>query len=160
MSGIVATVAMVFAILLSEFASGGSIAALFSVVLGFTISTTTLSYLFIFPTFLILRYKYPNVPRTYRVPGGMVGAWIVTLLPLVYAVIASWFILIPLSTPSSMTRVSYEVTQFAALAVIFLLTVVFYVWGHAEKRNKDVIVDLSTGAEGMTELGGAAGGGE
>ena len=158
MSGIVATIAMVFAILLSEFASGGNIAALFSVVLGFTISTTTLSYLFIFPTFLILRYRYPNVPRVYKVPGGMVGAWIVTLLPLAYAVVASWFILIPISTPAGMSRVSYEVTEFAALAIIFLLTLVFYVWGHAEKRNRDVVIDLSPVTEGGTELSGAAGG--
>src|SRR6266566_4085688 len=55
MTGIVATITMAIAILISEFVSGGSIGALFGLVLGFTISTTTLSYLFIFPTFLILR---------------------------------------------------------------------------------------------------------
>src|SRR5229473_4135409 len=80
MTGIVATITMAAAISITEFAtSGGNLAALFAVVIGFTISTTTLSYLFIFPSYLILRYKYPNVHRPYRVPGGMVGAWIVTL---------------------------------------------------------------------------------
>src|SRR5260221_1449431 len=53
MSGIVATIAMAAAILIASF-SGGSLASLFSVVIGFTISTTTLSYLFIFPAYLIL----------------------------------------------------------------------------------------------------------
>jgi len=85
MSGIVATLMMAAAISIAEFGSGGNIAALFGLVLGFTISTTTLSYLFIFPAYIILRYKYPNIRRPYKVPGGMLGAWIVTLLPLAYA---------------------------------------------------------------------------
>src|SRR5438128_129774 len=59
---------MVSAVVISEFFSGGGIGTLFSLVLGFTISTTTLSYLFIFPAFLILRYKYAHVRRTYPVP--------------------------------------------------------------------------------------------
>ena len=46
MSGIVASIAMIAAILITSFGSG-SITTLFSLVLGFTISTTTLSYLFI-----------------------------------------------------------------------------------------------------------------
>ena len=50
MSGIVASIAMIAAILITSFGSG-SITTLFSLVLGFTISTTTLSYLFIFPAF-------------------------------------------------------------------------------------------------------------
>src|SRR6266700_2136623 len=148
MTGIVATITMAIAILISEFVSGGSIGALFGLVLGFTISTTTLSYLFIFPTFLILRYKYPHVRRTYRVPGGMVGAWIVTLLPLAYAAIASYFILIPgdsTISSSTLSRATYELTEFAALGLILLLTIVFYVWGHLQASNRDVVVELHAG---------------
>lgn len=163
MSGIVATVAMAAAIFISEFASGGNIATLFSLVFGFTISTTTLSYLFIFPAYLILRYKYPNVARPYKVPGGMLGAWIVTLLPLAYAAIASYFILIPTDdgvSSAGVSRLTYELTQFIPLAIIFLLCVVFYVWGHAEARNRDVVVDLNLESDAVTEIGGAAGGGD
>ena len=144
MSGIVATITMAVAILISEFSSGGSLASLFAVVIGFTISTTTLSYLFIFPAYLILRYKYPDVRRPYTVPGGMVGAWIVTLLPFAYAAVGSYFILLPATiSVSGIDRTAYIVTQFAALAVIFLLAIVFYVWGQVEKRNQDVVVELN-----------------
>jgi len=159
MTGIVATITMAIAILISEFISGGSIGALFGLVLGFTISTTTLSYLFIFPTFLILRYKYPHVRRTYRVPGGMVGAWIVTLLPFAYAAIASYFILIPTDSTissSTLTRTTYELTEFLALGLIFVLTIVFYVWGHMQASNRDVVVELHPG-EGDVEVQAAAG---
>ncbi len=158
MTGITASIMMVIAISISEFVSGGSIPALFAIVLGFTISTTTLSYLFIFPAFLILRYKYPDVRRTYKVPGGLVGAWIVTLLPFAYAAIATIIILFPPDSTissSTLTRLTYELTQFIALGIIFLLTVVFYVWGHLEKRNQDVVVelDLSTGTEVVASAG-------
>jgi glutamate:GABA antiporter len=148
MSGIVATLAMVAAILVNSFGSG-SITGLFALVLGFVISTTTLSYLFIFPSFIILRYKYPNVHRIYKVPGGMVGAWIVMLLPLIYAVLASYFILSngwPFTTVvTSVSQTTYELTQWVPLAIIFLLTIVFYVWGQNESRNQDVVVDLVDG---------------
>lgn len=151
MSGIMATVAMVAAILVNAFGSG-SITTLFSLVLGFVISTATLAYLFMFPSFLILRYKYPNVPRTYKVPGGMVGAWIVTLLPFTYALIAVIFILVPSTPPGSVTRLTYELTQFIPLVFIVLLTTVFYIMGHNEKSNQDVVVELSTREAGIGEV--------
>jgi amino acid transporter len=147
MSGIVATLAMAVAISVNAFSSDPNVVQLFGLVLGFTISTTTLSYLFIFPAYIILRYKYPNVPRTYKVPGGMVGAWIVTLLPLAYAAVASYFILIPtdatVSGYTGITRLTYELTQFIPLLAIFLLATIFYIWGHLEKRNSDVVVELN-----------------
>lgn len=159
MSGITATIAMAAAIIVTA-ASGGSTPTLFGLVLGFTVSTTTLSYLFIFPSYLILRYKYPNVPRPYKVPGGMVGAWIVTLLPFFYAAIASYFILIPTDATvqsNSVSRLTYELTQFVPLLVIILLTVVFYVWGHVEKRNRDVVIDLNFPETDASELSVSAG---
>ena len=138
---------MFAAIIVNAFGTG-NIATLFQLVLGFVISTTTLSYLFIFPAYLILRYKYPDIRRPYRVPGGMVGAWIVTLLPLTYAAIASYFILWPTdANVSSVGRLTYELTQFVPLGIIALLTIVFYVWGQNEASNQDVIVDIAPGSE-------------
>lgn len=149
MSGIVASIAMIAAIAITAFGSG-NIVELFTLVFGFTISTTTLSYLFIFPAYLILRYKYPDVRRPYKVPGGMVGAWIVTILPLLYAVIASYFILFPTDATiatNNVTRLTYELTQLIPLGLIVLLTVVFFVWGHMESRNKDVVIELNVGED-------------
>jgi hypothetical protein len=78
----------------------------------------------------------------------MVGAWIVTLLPLAYAAIASYFILWPTeANVSSVGRVTYELTQFVPLGIIALLTVVFYVWGQSESSNQDVFVDIAPGSE-------------
>ncbi len=151
MSGIMATVAMIAAILVNAFGSG-SITTLFSLVLGFVISTATLAYLFIFPSFLILRYKYAHVPRTYRVPGGMIGAWIVTIFPFLYALAAVVFILVPVTLPGSVTRLTYELTQFVPLIIIILLTVIFYIIGHNEKGNRDVAVELNMAEARMGEI--------
>ncbi len=145
LSGIVATVAMAAAILISAFASGGSLSTLFGLVFGFSTSTSTLSYLFIFPAFLILRYKYPNIPRPYKVPGGMPGAWIVMLFPLAYAALAAFFILIPTAASvanAKVSRMTYEFSQFVPLIIIVLLTTAFFVWGRVQTREKEVTVNL------------------
>ncbi|GHO59652.1 APC family permease [Ktedonobacter robiniae] len=147
MSGIVATIAMAAAIVVNSFSSDPNIATLFTLVLGFSISTATMAYLFVFPAFLILRYKYPQVKRVYKVPGGMVGAWVVTILTFLYAGVATYFILIPtddtVANYKGLTRLTYELTQFTPLVVILLLAIVFFIWGQSEKRNKDVVVELN-----------------
>jgi hypothetical protein len=87
----------------------------------------------------------------------MVGAWIVTLFPLAFAAIGSYFILIPATiTVSGVDKTTYIVTQFVALGIIFLLAIVFYVWGHLEKRNQDVVVELNleTQSEAVVSAGG------
>jgi glutamate:GABA antiporter len=156
MSGIMATVAMVAAILVTTFGKG-DIVTLFGLVLGFVVSTATLAYLFIFPSFLILRYKYPHVPRVYRVPGGMPVAWIVTVLAFGYALFAVIGILVPSKLPGSIDRLTYELTQFIPLILIVLLTIVFYFLGHADKRNRDVLVDLTISETDAGTAGGIAG---
>ncbi len=153
MTGIAATITVAASIVLTTLI-GGTTATLFTVALGFILSINALIYLLIFPAFLILRYKYPNLRRPFKVPGGMVGAWVVTLLPVIYAALASYFVLIPTDATisiSGLTRSTYELTLFIPLLIIVLLTVVFYIWGHLEKRNKDVVVELHFTEEGASE---------
>ncbi len=64
LSGIVATAVMVLAFTIT----GGSALKYFTVVLGLVISTTTISYIVIFPALIKLRYSHPHVPRPYRLP--------------------------------------------------------------------------------------------
>jgi len=151
MSGITASIAMIAAIIVNSFGNG-SVTTLFALVFGFVISTTTISYLFIFPAYFVLKLKYPNVRRPFTVPGGIAGAAVVTILTFVYALVATIFILWPTDSTianNGVSRVTYELTQFIPLAFIVVLTFVFYIWGHAEKRNQDIIVerDLETGVE-------------
>src|SRR6202022_4737754 len=75
--------------------TSGNLRAYFGVVLGLAISTTTLSYLAVFPALWVLRRRYPNAPRPYRVPGGMLGVAIVVILTEGYALLATIFSLWP-----------------------------------------------------------------
>src|SRR6478735_1896219 len=75
LSGIASTIFMVVAV--SQLKGGGAAAA-FNVVLTIAISTTLISYLWIFPAALKLRYSHPEVARPYRVPWGNTGMWLAT----------------------------------------------------------------------------------
>jgi hypothetical protein len=75
----------------------------------------------------------------------MAGARIVTILPLAYAAIASYFILIPGDSTvarNGVSRLTCELAQFIPLIIIVARTVIFYLWGHAEKKNEDMIVEF------------------
>lgn len=135
--GIIATVAMVGTVLITAFGDG-SVQSLFALVLGFTVSINTLSYLLIYPAYLVLRYKYPRIKRPYRVPGGMVGAWLVTILTTAYAALAVFFMLFPTDDViqiSKVARLPYEATQLTALGIIVVLAVIFYLRGQHERKQ-------------------------
>lgn len=60
--------------------TGGNGEKYFAAGLGLTICTTFISYVITFPSLAVLRRKYPDTPRPYAVPGGRVGAWVVSVL--------------------------------------------------------------------------------
>jgi glutamate:GABA antiporter len=76
LSGITSTVFCFVAIA----AFNGGQDAKFQVVLDIAISTTLISYLWIFPAALKLRKSHPHVPRPYVHPWGMAGLWVSTIL--------------------------------------------------------------------------------
>ena len=83
-------------------------------------------------------------------------AWIVTVLPFAYAAFTVFFILVP-GTTISVDRLTYELTQFIPLVFIVLLTIVFYIMGHNDKRNQDVFVEMDASEAGAERAGGIAG---
>jgi amino acid transporter len=91
LSGVFSTLVMFLAY---AFTSGNS-GKYFTVVLALAISTTTIAYILVFPALIKLRYSHPHVPRPYRVPGGMAGAWIVSVLTTGWAALATVALLYP-----------------------------------------------------------------
>ena len=145
MSGIVATIVM----LLAFGFAGGDANKYFAAVLGLAISTTTISYLAIFPALVKLRRSHPHVHRPYSVPGGVVGVWAITILTTGFALLATVGLLWPgIGTdapdgalPEGFGRWDYEATQILPLVVLFLIGVGFYVAGRGV-REKPVQVSL------------------
>jgi glutamate:GABA antiporter len=136
LSGILATIFM----FLTFFVTSGSLVGFFGVVLGLVISTTTFSYILIFPALLTLRRKYPNVRRPYMVPGGKLGAWVCVVLSMFWVTAATVFSLWPGLLTSTwgadvgdLGRGTFEVYVFVTVAVLMVIAVTFW-WvgrGHA-----------------------------
>jgi len=100
--------------------------------------------------FIVLRRKLPDVPRPYRVPGGIAGAWIVagvTTFLVAFTVIdliwpgfgVGWFGTSGSaadSLPSSFAgqRKAYTLTQVIPLLFFLVIGVVFYLLGRPTRR--------------------------
>jgi amino acid transporter len=131
-SGIIATIFMY----ITFFVTGGSLHGFFAAVLGLVISTTTFSYILIFPALLTLRRKYPNVPRPYRVPGGQAGAWACVILTMFWVVAATVFSLWPglftytwSADASGVSRTTFETYTFAVVAFLIVVAIAFWAVG-------------------------------
>src|ERR1700704_1922310 len=92
LSGITSSV---FAIVAIYMLKNNSTASAFTVVLDIAISTTLISYLWIFPAVLKLRYSHPNVPRPFVHPWGMPGIWASTILTTGWILLGSWVAVFP-----------------------------------------------------------------
>jgi amino acid transporter len=158
-SGIVSSVMCILVLVVTK----GSLASFFAVMLALTISSTTLSYLFIFPALTILRRKYPDADRPYRVPGGTAGAWtavvvtelfvIVTVITLVWpgAINALFGQSYSMSANWGVSRVFFEVVTLGSLLVMIGIGLAFWLLGERKRRSGLVGIEIS--AESLAQPG-------
>jgi len=132
LSGIIATLFM----FVTFFVTGGGLGGYFAAVIGLVISTTTFSYILIFPALITLRNKYPNQPRPFVVPGGNAGAWVCVILSMFWVIGATVFALWPnlftgkwLDDVSGVSRAQFEIYTFATIAFLILVAIVFWAVG-------------------------------
>jgi amino acid transporter len=134
LSGITASIFMIVAV--AAFDGGAN--SKFAVVLTIAISTTLISYLWIFPAGLKLRFSHPGVHRPYRVPGGAAGMWIATILSTGWVALGSWVAVFPGTLESlfgvqydfmdtwGVSRGTYEALAIGTLAVVLIVALVGY----------------------------------
>jgi amino acid transporter len=151
LSGVIATIFM----FITFFVTGGGLHGYFAAVLGLVISTTTFSYILIFPALITLRRKYPNVPRPFVVPGGNSGAWACVILTLFWVVAATIFSLWPgLLTStwngdySGVSRSTFEIYTFVTVVILIVIAVVFWAVG----RGHAIHTQPTTPATGTTPM--------
>jgi len=156
MSGVASSV---FCIAAVELLKNQSTASAFTVVLDIAISTTLLSYLWIFPAVLKLRYSHPHVHRPYRHPWGMIGLWASTILTTFWILLGSWEAVFP-DTLERVFGVGYnfksswgvgqgefELLTLGTLAVITALALVGY-WFGRDVRQQTATIELPTDVPG------------
>ena len=115
--------------------SGGDGQRYFSVVLSLSIALLALSNLTVFPALVKLRYSHPDVPRPFRVPGGIVGAWLCSAIATAWAAFALLAVLWPgLGMPNpdaalpdgfAGDRVGFLLAELVPLAAVLLVALVF-----------------------------------
>jgi amino acid transporter len=144
MSGVASSIFCIFAI---ELLKHQSTSAAFTVVLYMAISTTLLSYLWIFPAALKLRYTHPDVRRPYVVPFGKAGIWIATILTTGWIALGSWVAIFPgvleklFGVPYNfqdtwgLSRGKFELYTLVTLGVIIAFGVVGYLFGGTVRRD-------------------------
>jgi len=150
LSGITSSVFSIVAIYLLK---NASTASAFTVVLDIAISTTLISYLWIFPAVLKLRYSHPEVPRPYRHPWGKAGIWTSTTLVTGWILLGSWVAVFP-NTLERLFRVPYtfkdtwgvtpwkfEVLTLGTLGVIVAIGLIGY-WAGRDVRADQATVPI------------------
>ena len=160
-SGIIGSV---FVILVFTVANG-SLANFFAVMLALVVSLTAMQYAFIMPAVIVLRKKYPDRKRPYRVPGGMVGLWICVIATEFMIVVTTIALLWPglldrmlgqsfsIEAYWGTSRVFFEVVTLGSLAAIILMAVIFWAVGRrniakgiVDDKDLLAIVDKGAGA--------------
>jgi amino acid transporter len=147
LSGIIATIFM----FITFFVTGGGLHGYFAAVLGLVISTTTFSYILIFPALITLRRKYPNVRRPFVVPGGATGAWVCVILTEFWVVGATVFALWPslftgdwLSDYAGVSRATFEEYTFVTVAILVVIAIVFWAVGRGHAVHTEPTMAAGT----------------
>ncbi len=107
----------------------------FSIALTTSIALVMLAYLLIFPAFVMLRYREPELNRPFRAPGGQAGAWLITLLTTGWALLTTVCVLWPgigLPDPGVALPAGFagHRAQFELLAILPLVVLAVAAIGH------------------------------
>ncbi len=142
-SGVISTIFVVLGFTLTK----GSLFSFFTVMLSLAISTSSLSYLLVFPAVIKLRKSHPGPDQAYQVPGGLAGAWVAVVLTEGIAILTcltflwpglvnSWFgQTYSMQSSWGVSREFFEATTLGTLAVLFVIGVVFWAVGNRHVRD-------------------------
>jgi amino acid transporter len=95
MMGLVSGAVSMVTMLVNLYVTDGDNQKYFSAALTTAIALIVLAYLIIFPAFLVLRIRQPDLERPFRAPGGMIGAYVITVLTFGWSVVAATCLLWP-----------------------------------------------------------------
>ena len=117
----------------------------FSVGLTVAVAMIVLAYLMIFPAFVALRIKRPDLERPFRVPGGLGAAWAVSIVSTAWALLASICLLWPgfgtsnpdASLPAGFEgdRATFELLVLIPVALMLPLCAALYAFGRSPTKR-------------------------
>lgn len=140
--GLVSGAVSLLLLVLSLWVTGGDNQKYFSVALNVAISLIVLAYLFIYPAFLRLRSRNRDLDRPFRVPGGAVGAWLLTILATAWSLLAAVCLLWPgfgTAHPDAHLPAGFEGqrVEYELLTIVPILAVLVAVSAYMFRRQAD-----------------------
>jgi glutamate:GABA antiporter len=137
--------ALSLATMLAYLAStGGAGQKYFTAALTVAIALIVLAYLFVFPAFVALRIRRPDIDRPFRVPGGLPVAWLVSIVATAWSLLATACLLWPGfatrrpddSLPAGFAgeRLQFELLVLAPVALVLLAACTFHVLGRRHEE--------------------------
>lgn len=153
LTGIVGTLFCVVATIIQT-SGGASAQSTFGVVLTIAITTTLISYLWVFPAAYVLRRKHPGVRRVYSMPGGDRGMLVAATLTTFFTFVGSFEALFPgvlwkilgqdygsFFDVWGVSRARFELFTLGTVAIVVALAIVGYAAGK-RVREEDVAVPI------------------
>lgn len=103
-------------------------------------------YIIMFAAALRLRYKEPNQPRAYRVPGGKVGMWLLTMVGIVACVTTIFLGFVPPAQLPVGNIFKYEAILIAGMIVFCLPPFILFLlrkphWGVVQRQEVEAAIE-------------------
>ncbi|MGF1735296.1 amino acid permease [Photobacterium satsumensis] len=111
--------------------------------LGLTSLVYIVAYLLMFAAAIYLRYKRPDVLRSFKVPGGKLGMWVCSGLGIATCLLAGYYGFLPPSTYAG-TASEYFNFQFIGLVVMAIIPLLVYAWGKKSSNAKQKLAMQNT----------------
>ena len=133
---ILAVQGLIFTLLCSVFVLMPSVSSAFWLLSAITSILSFIVYVFMFAAAIRLRYKYPHVPRAFKIPGGLCGLWLVCLVGLASCLLMIVLGFFPPDQIPVGNLVTYEVILSVGVVLGCLVPVLAYAWN---KRRQNLV---------------------
>ncbi len=86
---------------------------------------TVVQYTFVFAAAIKLRYSQPNIDRTFRIPGGKLGIWLIAGIGICACLFGFWIVYIPPVQLQTGDRTTYQTMLLFSFVILALIPIIF-----------------------------------
>lgn len=127
--------AVVFTVLACLFLLMPTVNSSFWILSAMTAQLALLVYLFMFTAVIYLRYKFPDKPRAFKIPGGKVGVCIVAITGILTCLFAIALGFLPPSQINVGSVWHYEFILISGIVILCLPPFIFYAYRKTPQKN-------------------------